>query len=103
MTGLAVFQPNLPNQARLTGDVEGEGVRVLGQLLSPGPGKRKTEQQRGWRGRWHDHWSFIKLDTVAGEPRPRPLGPNRGISIGVRRRYSAYSRPKAPSRSRSSS
>ena len=39
------FQPDLPHEPMLIGDVTGEFVRGFRQFLSPGTGERKTKQE----------------------------------------------------------
>ncbi len=52
MTRFAVFQPDLPHEPVLVGDVTGEFVHGCRQFLSPGTGERKTKQECGQHVRY---------------------------------------------------
>ena len=60
MTRFMVFQPDLPYEPVLVGDVAGEFMRVFRQLFSPGTGEGKSKQDCGQHvGTPQHYWSCL--------------------------------------------
>src|SRR4029078_3903373 len=89
MPRFAVFQPDLPYEPGLVGDVTGEIVYGFGQFLSPGTGERKTKQECGQHVRYTSAAGATDVQAPrsaiarykGGPSRRRLLSPDRPLRV----------------------